>query len=59
MNFSPGGVGASDCLTTVVVGVELGRPRPPLRCFRTGTGRRPALGLPSVVAHWPPTCALL
>lgn len=54
MNFSPGGVGVSDCLTTVVVGVELGRPRPPPRCFRTGTGRRPALGLPSVVAHWPP-----
>lgn len=34
MNFSPGGVGVSDCLTTVVVGVELGRPRPPLPVFQ-------------------------
>lgn len=34
MNFSPGGVGASDCLTTVVVGVELGRPRPPPAVFQ-------------------------
>lgn len=34
MNFSPGGVGVSDCLTTVVVGVELGRPRPPPAVFQ-------------------------